>query len=465
MRLQLYPHQVQAVSWMMSRERQRDCHGIRGGILADEMGLGKTITILECIRRTNIGPTLIACPLCLVHQWASESRRMGFEPICISERSALYDHEKPDASSIVIVSFTCLNMRQMPFCMVYKTRFHRIVVDEAHKIRNPYTSLSKNLCSFPAPVRWAVTGTPMVNVVIPPRSVHTKTNKIRDTVAYALFLTTNSRTSKELGQVLSSRMSEIMLRRLKRDVLRHANRNVRITTFHGDLTPEEQSRYDSLHSMGVWACNNKKEGEGADVHVVTLILELRKICSAASWKFDTVGDHIVSLPRGTKSLVFCTFRSEIERVMQTLDGSVDVLMEYHGGVSQTERQQMIETFRESTYRSVVMVVQIDCGGTGLNLEDAQHVYITSPTWSPCTERQAIGRADRATTKHTVNVHRLITKRTIESYMCNRQQTKDAVAETLLMQKMDDIRGRLIDSDGLLESSWDDLCDIQTLFAM
>jgi SNF2 family DNA or RNA helicase len=284
--------------------------------------------------------------------------------------------------------------------------------------------------------------------------------RTNDTVSYARFLTNNAEDAREIGKVLSSSLSDVMLRRLKRDVLRS---KTRVTTYHGDLTREENREYQYLYSQGVEKCNGV--GGSSDVQVITLMMRLRQVCSSGSWKFETLGEHVATLPRGTKSLIFCTFRDEIKKVMETLCGSVDVLMEYHGGVPFKERQQMIEAFREQTYRSVVMVMQIDCGGTGLNLEDAQHVFIMSPTWSPCTERQAIGRADRATTRHTVNVHRYVTRKTIESYMCNRQLTKDNVTELLLMEKTNDIRGELVDSKGLLQSNWDDLCDIDTLFAM
>lgn len=457
----LYPHQEQGVSWMRERERARDALHIRGGIVGDEMGLGKTITVLECIRREGTGPTMIACPQNLVSQWESECDRLGMACTCLRTRQQLYDPLRTVKSSVVIVSHSCFSTSHAHFFLlnIYGTRFFRVVVDEAHMIRNHRSILAQNLCAFPGQVRWLVTGTPIVNVAIPPRSVRTEQTRTRDCRGYARFLTNNHDNADDIGKYVATHIHEIMLRRLKRDIWRP---NTSVSTYHGCLHETEQRRYALLYQMGVDACENNTMEKA---HIATLMIRLRQVCSAAAWKLEMMRSIIETLPLGTKSLVFCSFRDEIRRVKEALEGCVDVLMEYHGDVRSQEREAIVQTFREQTSRSMVIVIQIDCGGTGLNLQDAQHVFITSPTWAPSTERQAIGRADRATTRHVVKVHRFITSHSMESFMYNRQRTKDQVSQSLLEEDVEDICGQLLDANGLMPTAWNDLCDIETLFDM
>ena len=55
----------------------------------------------------------------------------------------------------------------------------------------------------------------------------------------------------------------------------------------------------------------------------------------------------------------------------------------------------------------VLIVQINIGSTGLNLQMFNHVYFTSPCWNPALEDQAICRSYRLGQKKKVTVHKLV----------------------------------------------------------
>ena len=63
-------------------------------------------------------------------------------------------------------------------------------------------------------------------------------------------------------------------------------------------------------------------------------------------------------------------------------------------------------FREVlSYLPRVLLIQINAGGVGLNLQQFTEVFITSPNWNPSNEIQAIARAHRLGQTEPVTVHR------------------------------------------------------------
>jgi hypothetical protein len=168
-----------------------------GGILADEMGLGKTLSILSLIcddvsiaasrafaqkkpppkqNPTMLQPvfnsraTLLVCPLSTMTNWKEQIKEHFPEGASTlkwcryhgSERFSL-DAAKLADYDIVLTTYHIIakdlldRKRPLPYI-----NWFRIVLDEAHTIRNP-TNQSKATCMMMGQRRWAVTGTPVQN--------------------------------------------------------------------------------------------------------------------------------------------------------------------------------------------------------------------------------------------------------------------------------------------------------------
>lgn len=160
-----------------------------GGILADEMGLGKTITTLSLVlsnpkdnneasteKPYANGTTLIIVPMALLMQWESEFKK------CTSSRShscfVYYGHDSQVDLSYLLLSrnaptviVTTYGTVQSEFKAnkndmnkgLFSVHFHRIILDEAHTIRNRSSKTSKAVFALEATNKWALTGTPVVN--------------------------------------------------------------------------------------------------------------------------------------------------------------------------------------------------------------------------------------------------------------------------------------------------------------
>ena len=80
--------------------------------------------------------------------------------------------------------------------------------------------------------------------------------------------------------------------------------------------------------------------------------------------------------------------------------------------STQKRGRVVDRF-QSGDGPPVMLVSLKAGGTGLNLTAADHVFLLDPWWNPAVENQATDRAFRIGQTRTVNVHKMITTRTLE----------------------------------------------------
>ncbi|KAI9727928.1 MAG: hypothetical protein M1828_005333 [Chrysothrix sp. TS-e1954] len=183
-------YQVIGVSEM--RQKESKTHSApHGGILAYQMGLGKTPMTLACIvngRSANQGPTLIVVDKSLISQWHGEIKKhvksatdkniltyysgnkMKGDPekLEISFRSfefiiTTYDEVSrsyPKSKSKEALEDTSTNEVGG---ILHLMKFNRIVLDEAQKIRNPKTQVSRACSALQGNYHWAVTGTPAYN--------------------------------------------------------------------------------------------------------------------------------------------------------------------------------------------------------------------------------------------------------------------------------------------------------------
>jgi SNF2 family DNA or RNA helicase len=103
---------------------------------------------------------------------------------------------------------------------------------------------------------------------------------------------------------------------------------------------------------------------------------------------------------GRKKLVFCTFQKEIDMLAAMLRGYGVRVAVFDGRVTQKKRVSALSS-------SDVLLMQIQTGCEGLNLQQFKEVYFVSAHWNPSVEDQAIARCHRIGQKNEVDVFRFV----------------------------------------------------------
>jgi len=449
-------HQVVGVDWMIARELDFKVHG---GILADEPGMGKTVMTIGLMLALPKKYTLIVAPKSVVHQWYMEIRKFSDLTVSMVDRQT-ERIPKADLPSIILVSYGLLRpVRQSKkktggflataqdptYHWIMDVPWSRIILDEAHTMKNPKTQVAKGAMRLRInAVKFALTGTPIQN-------------SRTDLMTLAGWM----------GYFESSAARDVckrlVLRRTIEDVPDFILPPLHVRVESIEFHEMERAMYDAVEQYARKKVANALKGTHSNIEILEAILRCRQICSHPQmfidgmrkkmsveyeddfreellnddWsepvsKMDRTTQVIQDMPAGEKAVIMCSFIQEMTTYAKTIQDAVPGLKcaMFHGGLNDDKRVQVLENFR-SDPETRVLLVQILAGGTGLNLQDANHVIILSPQWNPMWEVQALGRCYRHGQTRPVTLTRMVVRQTIEDRICEIQADKLAMVSAAL----------------------------------
>jgi SNF2 family DNA or RNA helicase len=431
-----FAHQEDGIRWMLEKEKTgtevstRDGKGnvvVQGGFQCDDMGLGKTIQITAAMVNHVKKSTLLISPLAMIETWAEVCQRAGMAVYEVvkgewvareGNSCAIPRYFMKCRPTVYISNYEKLYNR----FSLFSRNWDRVVLDEAHKIRNGNGLVAIYARKVSAPIRWVVTGTPLVN-------------STRDVVSLLAFVgvpvsplwTWDTRLNTILPQLVIHRSLNSL-----RSVIKGAPP---IPEIHHDVLPftteEEDDFYHGVQGA-TESMMTKYSGELlSSAETFTLLLRLRQISvhpqvyinakrredptyarknwMAASTKVERVRNIIVqdTTDKVHKYIVFCQFIDEMALMREFLLDIVqdaNILM-YHGGLNQAERTAVLAASKKTT-ETTVMLLQLHAGGVGLNLQEYDRVIFISPWWTAALMDQAIARAVRMGQTEVVKVYHL-----------------------------------------------------------
>ena len=392
----------------------------QAALLADEMGLGKTVQTavalaLTLSARNDMNRALIVAPAAVTMNWMSELavwapsltvRRVTGD---VRDREAFYLLPIP----VLVSSYE--QIRQDGLDRIPSNTFDVVILDEAQRIKNRYSTTALACRLLPRKRSWALSATPLEN-------------DAQDVASILSFLDPLTPTDLS-GPRLSARLELMMLRRRKTEV-RSELPPVIVQDMKLELAPPQQTRYDEL-----WATRHEAIAPGtADAGVVLLgmITRLKIICnfdsdSGASAKLAALREICAGAGRGARILVFSQFFETLKWVSDQLEFPCDLLI---GSMSAAARHTAMDRFKtEASPRA--LLVSLRAGGVGLNLGEATHVVVFDRWWNPAVEMQAVYRAHRFERQAPLHVLRFMMVDTIEERIAAILDIKDRLFEQVV----------------------------------
>ena len=473
----LRPYQQTGYEWMY-----RLFYSRLGGCLADDMGLGKTLQMIALllkyrqeavkVTRTKKRPEtgmqmslfedmdpsenrtedtkpefytcLIVVPASLIHNWRNELRKFAPQLTVTTYAGHNRTELRPylQRSDVAIVTYHTL---RNDIEELAKLKFGIIVADEAQMLKNPSSQLHQAMMRIQGECFFALSGTPIENSLTDLWAIMNFVN--RDMLGSHHFF--RNHFIKPILVDVEGRMSAILRKLIEPYVLRRTKEEVLadLPELTSDIVlcePEEEQRkaYEEEQSKVrnyILGKRESQEGLRNDFMILKALIRLRQIANHPrlvdpvygfeSGKFREVFRMLKEvISNGHKVLVFSSF---VKYLKMVADEATALQWKYAMLTGSTvDREKEISRFSTDP-DCPLFLVSLKAGGVGLNLTQADYVFILDPWWNLAAENQAIGRAHRIGQKQAVFVYRFITADTLEQKILAIQQRKQRLADSVI----------------------------------
>lgn len=478
----LRPYQVEGFQWLSFLYEQR-----LGGILADDMGLGKTVQALALLahaieehraaseRTTKRGesvepfaPFLVVAPTSVIANWAAEAERFLPEAkvVAITETTASKTPlaERIAGAHLVLTSYTLLRMDEDAYTGYARTLggtvddstgeqsasegWGALLLDEAQFVKNTGTRAWSIARAMPARTKIAMTGTPIENnlmelwalLAIVADGLFPSARAFRDLYARPAESGEDPAHAAATAARLRRRIRPLMLRRTKELVAAElpAKNDTRVNL---PLAPGHRRIYDTHlqreRQKVLGLLEDMDKNRFTIFQSLTLLRRLaldaalidpEAYAGVSSVKRDYLVQQLPDLlEKGHRVLVFSQFTGYLKSISARL--AEEGIGHLYLDGSTRNRAEVIEAFTSG--QEPVFLISLKAGGFGLNLTEADHVFIMDPWWNPAAEQQAVDRIHRIGQDKEVHVYRLVAEGTIEEKVMQLKESKAALFDAVV----------------------------------
>ncbi|QOI96845.1 MAG: DEAD/DEAH box helicase [Flammeovirgaceae bacterium] len=439
---ELRPYQKAGYNWLRFLNEYK-----LGGCLADDMGLGKTVQTLALLlseKEAGRGTSLLIMPTSLVYNWEMEAARFvpGLRVLNYTGTLRNKDIRRFESYDVVLTSYGITRLDVELFKQFY---FNYIILDESQVIKNPSSNIAKAVRELKSRFKLVLTGTPLENTTLDLWSQMSFVNPgmlgpqsyFRNEYQVPIEKKGDEAKSKKLNAIIKP----FVLRRHKSQVLTELPEKVEHIQY-SVMTPEQEKRYEEVKSYYRSRILDLIDREGMSNSRFMILEGLTKLRQLAnhprmvepsypgdSGKLEDI-THMLenAMAEGHKVLVFSQFVKHLELVRQYLKSN-KIDFAYLDG-SSIDRKEQVERFNKEA-KVKAFLISIKAGGLGLNLTEADYVFILDPWWNPAVEAQAVDRAHRIGQKKKVFTYKFITRNSVEEKILTLQQKKLKLTSELI----------------------------------
>lgn len=454
-----------------------------GCCLSDDMGLGKTIQTIalmlkykETCRRTKSMPVgitqislfsdeemngdisgcpeegnvgipfetiLVVSPASVVYNWRNELRRFAPQ-LTVNEYVGTADERRRKRQALMSWDVILTTYQTLRNDIEYFSRFHFgiIVFDESQCFKNRNSYIYQSVVRLQARHRLALSGTPLENSLSDLWSLMNVLNPqllgSHQAFQHYYINPISHDMQDKKTEILRTLVSPYFLKRSKETVLPDlpVRQDELIVC---EMPPEQQQLYDEELSCTRNLLLSSRTGDSsASVHVLAAITRLRQIAShpllagkdcAVSGKFAEIFSRLETLHETEhKVLIFSEYVSFLRLVGEEMDNRHWTYEMLTGET--TNRESVINRFMGNP-SCHFFLISLKAGGVGLNLTNADYVFLLDPWWNRAAEEQAISRAHRIGQRRSVFVYRFISRDTLEEQILDMQDRKQSLIDAVM----------------------------------
>ncbi len=419
-----------------------------GGCLADDMGLGKSIQIIAFIllqrNKVKNNCNLLVVPTTLIFNWKVEIEKFApsLKVFTIQGADRIKNTVGFDGFEVILISYATL-LSDINYLRKYQ--FNYIFLDESQNIKNPDTQRYRAVQLLQSRNKIAITGTPVENNTFDLFSQFSfvcpgllgSAQYFRAIYSIPVDKFKNSQRAGELRE----KIRPFLLRRTKNQVAADLPPKTEMVLYC-DMNDTQRKIYDSYEKefRDYISASDNEELKKNSMHVLKGLTKLRQICNSpkligedmpdetGSSKMDMLIEQIEDHAAHHKMLIFSQFVSMLDLIrLELIQREIPFVM-LTGATK--NRQDLVEKFQNNP-ATRIFLISLKAGGTGLNLTEADYVYLVDPWWNPAVENQAIDRTHRIGQNKNVTAIRLICPDTVEEKIIKLQQSKIELTNNLI----------------------------------